>query len=100
MNHKAEEHVARVENRRIMQKYSAFDLRIPRRQYTERDLIEHELAQIDRSIPHMVSCSRRAPNLPSGSTPPIRRMAHAETCYPPVGAGEIVAAGVVPRSRP
>jgi len=45
MNPKIEDFVAKIENRRIIKKYSAFDLRLPRRQYTERDMIEHELAQ-------------------------------------------------------
>ena len=45
MNPKIEDFVAKIENRRIIKKYSAFDLRLPHRQYTERDMIEHELAQ-------------------------------------------------------
>ena len=50
MNHRAEELAVRIENRRIIQKYSAFDLRLPRRQHTERDIITHDLAQQDRDI--------------------------------------------------
>jgi|GEM_PF-2069008 len=48
MNPRIEDFVAKIENRRIIQKYSAFDLRLPRRQHTERDLIEHDLAQQER----------------------------------------------------
>jgi len=48
MNPKIEELAAKIENRRIIEKYSAFDLRLPHRQHTERDLIEHELAQRER----------------------------------------------------
>ena len=48
MNPKIEDFVAKIDNRRIIKKYSAFDLRLPHRQHTERDLIEHELAQRER----------------------------------------------------
>ena len=48
MNPKIEELAAKIDNRRIIKKYSAFDLRLPHRRYTERDMIEHELAQRER----------------------------------------------------
>jgi len=48
MNPKIEDFVAKIENHRTIEKYSAFDLRLPHRQHTERDMIEHEIAQRER----------------------------------------------------
>jgi len=48
MNPKIEDFAARIENHRIIEKYSAFDLRLPHRQPCERDIITHDLAQQDR----------------------------------------------------
>jgi len=48
MNPKIEELAAKIDNRRIIEKYSAFDLRLPRRQPCERDIITHDLAQRQR----------------------------------------------------
>ena len=49
MNHRIEELAVKIEHRRTIQKYSAFDLRLPHRQHTERDVITHDLAQRERA---------------------------------------------------